>query len=137
MKWPWNCISWNALKEKFHSVSFPLRNLLVNLLVKQKKSTCIVGNVVILQIICYQTLSVSSLPQHKKIHQLMTFMGSIYDAKLMMYGSSHPEVLCKIDVLRHFTKFSRKNLCRSAFRDKVASLHPVALLNKTLRHRCF
>ena len=24
MKWPWNCISWNALKEKFHSVSFPL-----------------------------------------------------------------------------------------------------------------
>ena len=24
MKWPWNCISWNALKEKFYSVSFPL-----------------------------------------------------------------------------------------------------------------
>ena len=24
MKWPWNCISWNTLKEKFHSVSFPL-----------------------------------------------------------------------------------------------------------------
>ena len=24
MKWPWNCISWNALKEKFHSVSFLL-----------------------------------------------------------------------------------------------------------------
>ena len=24
MKWPWNCISWNPLKEKFHSVSFPL-----------------------------------------------------------------------------------------------------------------
>ena len=24
MKWPWNCISWNALKEKFHSVFFPL-----------------------------------------------------------------------------------------------------------------
>ena len=24
MKWSWNCISWNALKEKFHSVSFPL-----------------------------------------------------------------------------------------------------------------
>ena len=21
-KWPWNCISWNALKEKIHSVSF-------------------------------------------------------------------------------------------------------------------
>ena len=25
MKWSWNCISWNALKEKFYSVSFPLR----------------------------------------------------------------------------------------------------------------
>ena len=24
MKWPWNCVSWNALTEKFHSVSFPL-----------------------------------------------------------------------------------------------------------------
>ena len=23
MKWLWNCVSWNALKEKFHSVSFP------------------------------------------------------------------------------------------------------------------
>ena len=25
MKWPWNCISLNALKEKFHSLSFPLK----------------------------------------------------------------------------------------------------------------
>ena len=24
MKYPWNCISCNALKEKFHSVSLPL-----------------------------------------------------------------------------------------------------------------
>ena len=28
MKWPWNCISWNDLKEKFHSVSFPLKLVL-------------------------------------------------------------------------------------------------------------
>ena len=27
MKCPWNCISWNALEEKFHSVSFPLNKL--------------------------------------------------------------------------------------------------------------
>ena len=26
MKWPWNCISWNSLKEKFHSVSSPLES---------------------------------------------------------------------------------------------------------------
>ena len=25
MKSPWNCISWNALEERFHSVSFPLQ----------------------------------------------------------------------------------------------------------------
>ena len=27
MKSTWNCISWNALKERFHSVSFPLCKL--------------------------------------------------------------------------------------------------------------
>ena len=27
MKWPWNCISWNALKEKLDSVSLPLRKV--------------------------------------------------------------------------------------------------------------
>ena len=35
-KWPWNCISWNLLKEKFQSVSFPLEiqfsiNLIMNI----------------------------------------------------------------------------------------------------------
>ena len=24
LKWPWNCISWNTQKEKFHSVILPL-----------------------------------------------------------------------------------------------------------------
>ena len=27
MKCPWNCISWNALKEKFHSASLPLEEI--------------------------------------------------------------------------------------------------------------
>ena len=30
MKFPWNCISWNALKEKFHRVCFPLENIFFN-----------------------------------------------------------------------------------------------------------
>ena len=30
MKCPWKCISWNTLKEKFHSVSFPLANVLLS-----------------------------------------------------------------------------------------------------------
>ena len=29
MKWPWNCISWNASKEKFHSVSFPYNKFIL------------------------------------------------------------------------------------------------------------
>ena len=34
MKWPWNCISWNALKEKFHSVSFPLQKEIKDLTIE-------------------------------------------------------------------------------------------------------
>ena len=34
-------------------------------------------------------------------------------------------------------KYTRKYLCRSDFFNKVASLHPVSLLKKILRHRCF
>ena len=31
MKWPWNCISWNALKEKIHSVYFPQDRFYISL----------------------------------------------------------------------------------------------------------
>ena len=66
---------------------------------------------------------------------LVTFKN--FEAKLIMYRSSHLEVFSKIGVLRHLTKLTRKNLCRSVFFNKVARLLPVALLKKTLRHRCF
>ena len=42
-------------------------------------------------------------------------------------GSSRQEVLCEKGVLRNFTKFTRKHLCRSLFFNKVAGL----------RRRCF
>ena len=42
-----------------------------------------------------------------------------------MYKSSHLEVSWKKGVLRNFTKFTRKHLCRSIFSNKVAILHPV------------
>ena len=45
MKWAWNCISWNALTEKFHSVSLLLEALLfmifINYLHNSVKSTTI------------------------------------------------------------------------------------------------
>ena len=42
-------------------------------------------------------------------------------------GSSRQEVFCEKGVLRNFTKFTRKHLCRSLFFNKVAGL----------RRRCF
>ena len=47
------------------------------------------------------------------------------ELKLIMYKSSHLEVSWKKGVLRNFTKFTRKHLCRSIFSNKVAILHPV------------
>ena len=38
----------------------------------------------------------------------------------MIYRSSRPEVFCKKDALRNFTKFTGKHLCQSLFFNKVA-----------------
>ena len=51
--------------------------------------------------------------------------------------SSRPEVLCKKDVLRNFTKFTGKHLRQSLVYNKVADLRSVTLLKKRLWHRCF
>ena len=40
--------------------------------------------------------------------------------------SSRPEVFCKKDVLRNFTKFTGKHLCQSLFFNEVAGLRPLA-----------
>ena len=40
-------------------------------------------------------------------------------------------MFCKIGVFRYFSKFTRKNLCRSVFFNRIASLQPVALLKET------
>ena len=66
----------------------------------------------------------------KKSTNLLHLRGSIYEAKLIMCRSSRPEVFCKIGVLRHFTKFTRKNLYQSIYLNKVGSLHPVAAAKK-------
>ena len=51
--------------------------------------------------------------------------------------SSHPEVFCKISVLKNFTKFTGKHLCQSLLFNKVAGLRPATLLKKKLCNRCF
>ena len=85
-----------------------------------------------LQIFYYETWSIAI----KIFANLWHLWGSVYEAKLIMYRSSHPEVFCKKAFLK-FAKFTRKHLCQSAFFNKVANLHPAALFKKTLRQRCF
>ena len=50
------------------------------------------------------------------------YMLSLIEMKTLAvnYGSSHPEVFCKKDALRNFTKFTGKHLCQSLFFNKVA-----------------
>ena len=47
-----------------------------------------------------------------------------------------PEVYHKESVLRNFTKFRGKHLCKSLFFNKVLALRSATLLTKTLWHRC-
>ena len=46
--------------------------------------------------------------------------------------SSHQRCSARKGVLRNFTKFAGKHLCRSLFFDKVAGLRPATLLKKAL-----
>ena len=46
--------------------------------------------------------------------------------------SSHQKCSMKKGVLRNFTKFTGKHLCRSLFFNKVAGLRPATLLKKRL-----
>ena len=43
----------------------------------------------------------------------------------------------KKGVLKKFTKFTGKQLCRGLFLNKIAAFKPATLLKKRLRHRCF
>ena len=64
-------------------------------------------------------------------------LGTFYEVKFIMYRSTQPKVSVKKGFPRNFTRFIRKHLYRNVFFNKVASLHPVALLKRILRHRCF
>ena len=47
-----------------------------------------------------------------------------------------PEVFCKKSVLRNFTEFTGKHLCKSLSFNKVAGFRPATLLKERLWHRC-
>ena len=46
-------------------------------------------------------------------------------------------MFCEIDVLKNFTKFKGKYLCRNFFLDTIADLLPATLVKKRLQHMCF
>ena len=53
------------------------------------------------------------------------------------FRSSHWRCSIKKGILRNFTKFTGKHLCKSLFFNKVAGLRPAILLKKRLWHRRF
>ena len=58
------------------------------------------------------------------------------DDAVVRSRSSHPEVFCKNDVLRNFSKFKGKCLCKSLFFKSCWPQSPI-LLKKKLWHKSF
>ena len=63
-----------------------------------------------------------SVLHETKHHLLMKHIKNREDLMQSIIRSSLPEVFCKKDVLRNFTKFTGKHLCQSLFFNKVAGL---------------
>ena len=70
--------------------------------------------------------------------------GDCFDFEKLHYVRFHrkaplcyPEVFCKIGVLKNFAKFAGNSLFRRGFFNKVASVRPAILIEKSLRHRIF
>ena len=77
------------------------------------------------------------------MHSFSTFASSCHNIsfllllKIMGFQKQPPEVFYKKGVLRIFTKFTGKDLCKSLFFNKVAGLRAATLLKKKLQHRYF
>ena len=69
--------------------------------------------------------------------QCENFKNTFFEGRMLLNRSGRPEVVCKKRVLKNFSKFTGKHLCRSLFFNKVAGLRSSTLLKKRLWHRCF
>ena len=67
-----------------------------------------------------------------KIMTNLNIVLSIFIKEITKKRSSHQRCSARKGVLRNFTKFAGKHLCRSLFFDKVAGLRPATLLKKAL-----
>ena len=59
-----------------------------------------------------------------------------FPKKTCVFFEKHRRCSVNKDVLKNFTKFTRKHLCRSLFTYNVAGLSPATLIKESLRHRC-
>ena len=54
---------------------------------------------------------------------------------MILLRNSHRRCSIKNDILKNFTKFSSKRLCRRLFLNKVPGLLPATFLKKKFRHQ--
>ena len=85
----------------------------------------------------------SGLRHSSNAHSVRVFKSSYFIFLIFFHiyctilKSSRPEVFCKKGVLRNFTKFTGKHLCRSLFFNKVTGLRSATLLKERLWPRYF
>ena len=104
MKWPWNCISWNAQKEKIHSVYFPQDRFYISFdLLKNESHNY---SFVVIKYLFWNELTFS-------------FLWCNNDERFIR--SSRSQMFWKRRVLKYFAIFTGKHLCWSLF---LIKLHP-------------
>ena len=54
----------------------------------------------------------------------------------ILFRSIHPKMSCEKSVLKNFTKFTGKNMCRSLLFNKIACIRLATFLKKRLWHSC-
>ena len=67
--------------------------------------------------------------------ELLFFLLSLIMLRRKPTKPSRPEVFCKNDVLRNFTKFTGKHLCQGLFLNKVADLSENERSHEYLVHK--
>ena len=86
MKLPWNCISWNALKEKFHGVSFPFEVSSINWFVVLNDKTFSSKSINVYKKNCFHIRIICLLDFCLVLHNSMSrWQWSIADWKLKIF----------------------------------------------------
>ena len=86
---------------------------------------------------CYHSFLVEIIVENVNMKNMKAQGKKLYVTRNKgFYRSSRPEVFCKKDVLRSFTKFTGKHPCQSLLFNKVVG-RPATLLKRRFWHRSF